>query len=147
MFPWPLITTAFAICISILHISRKINQEQNKNKNVETLKNALLSYALLRVKKNDIDQFNFAYHTFDGSKLPPLSGCNVVHACTSYIIDKREFRKSPWYTPHMDSKLVAIDKYLDTQFDTDDKVIEFLEEFNICKTDLVICRAQNLNPN
>lgn len=100
-----------------------------KNTKVESLKNALLSYALSEVKKDDFDHLNYAYHMFDGTKLPSMSGCNQVNACTSYIIDKQEFRKSAFYTQHMESKLDAIEKYLNKHFDTDDKVIDFMEAF------------------
>jgi hypothetical protein len=101
----------------------------DKNTKVESLKNALLSYALSEVKKDDFDHWNSAYQTFDGTKLPSMSGCNQVNACTSYIIDKGEFRKDPFYTHHMESKLDAIEKYLNMHFDTDDKVIDFMEAF------------------
>jgi hypothetical protein len=100
-----------------------------KNKRVEALKNGLLSYALNKVKKDDFDHLNFAYQNFDGTKLPSMSGCDLVNACTSYIIDKHEFRQSRFYTPHMESKVDAIDKYLEKNFDTDTKVIDFMEAF------------------
>lgn len=128
MFQW-IVSGALVLCICILHVSHRKNREEQKNKNVEALKNALLSYALHQVKKGDVDRFNFAYNTFDGTKLPPMSGCDTVNACTTYIIDKQEFKRSPWYTPQMESKLVAIDKYLDMQFDSDAKVVDFVEDF------------------
>jgi hypothetical protein len=120
-----IIIAALVIYICILH---KKNRDV-KNKRVESLKNGLLSYALSQVKKDDFDHFNFAYQNFNGTKLPSMSGCNIVNACTSYIIDKQEFRKTLFYSPHMESKLDAIDKYLDTHFDTDIKVNEFMEAF------------------
>lgn len=122
-----IIIAALLIYIGILHTYRKHGGE--KNKRVEVVKNGLLSYALNKVKKDDFDHLNFAYQNFDGTKLPSMSGCDIVNACTSYIIDKQEFRKNPFYTPHMESKLDAIDKYLDTHFDTDAKVIDFMEAF------------------
>lgn len=100
-----------------------------KNRRVEALKNGLLSYALNKVKKDDFDHLNFAYQKFDGTKLPSMSGHNMVNACISYIIDKQEFKKTLFYTPHMESKLDAIDKYLENNFDTDTKVIDFMEAF------------------
>lgn len=118
--------------IAALAIYIFIHQRQHamtKNTKVETLKNALLSYALSELKKDDFDHWNSAYQTFDGTKLPSMSGYNQVNACASYIIDKGELRKSPFYTQHMESKLDAIDKYLNMQFDTDAKVIDFMEAF------------------
>jgi hypothetical protein len=121
-----IVIAALVVYIFIHH------QRQNtvdKNTRVETLKNALLSYALSEVKKDDFDDWNSAYQTFDGTKLPSMSGCSPVNAYTSYIIDKGEFRKYPFYTHHMESKLDAIEKYLNMQFDTDAKVIDFMEAF------------------
>lgn len=117
------IIAALVTYIVILHRRyRKVT-----NPHVDFLKNALLSYALSQVKKDDFDHFNFAYQTFDGTKLPSMSGYDTVNACASYIIDKKMFRKGPFYTTHMESKLDAIDKYLDAQFDSNDKVTNFLE--------------------
>jgi len=47
----------------------------------------------------------------------------------SYIIDSNEFKKSKFYSPMMECKLYAIEKYLSTNFDTDEKVHQFFKEF------------------
>lgn len=127
MWTFTLIAIIAALVIYIFILHKKT--EMDKNTNLETLKNALLSYALSQVKKDDFDHLNFAYPMFDGTKLPSMSGCNTINACTSYIIDKQDFRKSPFYTQHMENKLDAIEKYLNKQFDTDAKVMDFLEAF------------------
>lgn len=124
---WTFILIISVLVIYIFFLHRKNGVE--KNTKVESLKNALLSYALSQVKKDDFDHLNFAYRMFDGTKLPSMSGCNQINACTSYIVDKQDFRKSPFYTQHMESKLDAIEKYLNKQFDTDAKVMDFMEAF------------------
>jgi hypothetical protein len=120
-----------AVLIIYIFILRNMNKDKGTtgNRRIESLKNGLLSCALAQVKKDDFDMFNMAYKTYDGTKLPSMSGCSQVNAYTSYIIDRKEFSKSPWYTSHMESKLDAIDKYLDTHFATDEQVIDFIEAF------------------
>ena len=105
---------------------------QRKNKKslpIEQLKNALLSYALMKVKVSDIDESSFSYKHFDGTKLPMLSGCDIEMACFSYILDKYEFRKGEFYSSIMEDKLDAITKYLDTNLGTQKQVTGFFRDF------------------
>ena len=107
-----------------------IHQKQRaKNEYVKVLKNALLSLALNVVSFNDIDMLNTSYNKFDGSKLPMMSGADAINACSSYILNKTEFKKDPWYTQIMMDKLVAIDKYLDRHFTCAKDVDVFFTKF------------------
>lgn len=100
-----------------------------KLQNVEILKNALLSFALSRVNQKDFDHWNMNYATFDGTKLPMMSGYDLPNALCSYIVDKADLRKGPFYTKSMEDKNTAIDKYLAKNFDSHEKVQEFLNNF------------------
>lgn len=111
-----------------------------KNKQLEMLKNALLTFALSRVNSADFDDFNMNYASFDGSKLPSMAGCDVNNALCSYIISKEDFQKGPFYSKHMENKITAIEKYLEKQFDTDDKVEIFLSKF------LDVCDKKDIKP-
>lgn len=96
---------------------------------ITSLKNGLLTLALLTANRGDIDDANFAYASFDGTMLPPLSGSSTANACLSYIIDRDALRSGPFYSRHMEHKLDAIEKYLVKHFDTDAKVTEFVERY------------------
>jgi len=102
-----------------------------ENRSLKRLKNALLTFALVCVNGDKIEKqlYNTRYDQYDGETLPPLSGCDMTNACFSYMLDKEEFRKSPWYTVIMEQKLEAIDKYLDAQLGTDDQAVAFFERF------------------
>lgn len=113
--------------ISIQYL--RVNKKKRKENLIDILKNALLSYALGRLREKDFDGLNFSYETFDGRKLPGMSGFDETNACMSYIIDISDFHKGPWYSRPMEQKIVAINKYLDKNFDTDQKIEDFFEEF------------------
>ncbi len=116
--------------VAALVVIRMVSGPATRANRVDHLKNALLSLALMRCRQKDIDaDMDMDYGQYDGGKLPHYSGCSVENACMSYIIDRREFRKDPWYTAHMERKIDAIEKYLRTQFDSDAKVVAFFNEF------------------
>ena len=104
------------------------------NEHVEKLKNALLTYALKEVYTSKFAGLNLNYSTYDGSTLPHLSGYSLENACFSCIIDKNEFRKSPFYTKTMEDKSIAIDKFLDKHIDSDAAAVELFTDF-VKKTD------------
>jgi hypothetical protein len=110
-----------------LHIHRtntKIN-----TKPIDKLKNALLTYALVQVYTNKFDDANFNYSSFDGTRLPSMSGFSFENACFSYIIDKNEFKNSLMFSKPMLDKIIAIEKFLDTNLNTNDAVQTFFETF------------------
>lgn len=106
-----------------------ISRNCHKNQHVERLKNALLTYSLAIVKHDAFDDTNMQYNTFDGSKLPTLSGYSTANACFTYIQDKHEFRKSLFYSRVMEEKLTAIEKYLHAHFDSTSDVVTFFDTF------------------
>lgn len=115
----------------LLYKNSLIKKEKGeKNKYIDQIKNGLLSYALLKTAdKDDLKNFDMNYKNYDGTKLPMFSGCDIRNACLSYIIDKDEFKKYQFYTPTMEDKIVAIEKYLEKNFDSDKKVEEFFNKF------------------
>lgn len=128
-----LILITFIIVIYIgysLYQYSLIKQKSQKNKHIDQIKNGLLSYALLKTaNKDDLKNFDMNYKNFDGTRLPMFSGYSTSNACLSYIIDKDEFKKCQFYTPIMEDKIVAIEKYLEKNFDSDKKVEEFFNKF------------------
>ena len=78
---------------------------------VDHLKNALLSLALIMTKGDDVDNLNVKYDSYDGTKLPPFSGFSMENVCLTYIM-KNPF-DMPFYSKQMDNKQQAIQKYLD----------------------------------
>lgn len=119
---------AIGFAFIVYHIS-KANKTRSKSFALESLKNGLLTLALTRVKKDDFDEFNFSYSNYDGTKLPSLSGYNFSNACLSYILDIDQFRKSGLYSKPMEYKTIAIQKYLDKNLDTEEKILEFFDKF------------------
>lgn len=96
---------------------------------VESLKNALLSFAIARVYRDKFDDLNMDYKSFDGSKLPMMSGCSLTNACFTYIQDKRELRQSVFYTQHMENKIDAIEKFIKAHLNSTESVVDFFETF------------------
>lgn len=129
--PVPIVAVAVTAttCGLITYCYRANRRKRARNRPVEALKNALLTFALALTRPGDFDNENMKYGIFDGSRLPMLSGAQIEHACFTYIIDKEEFRKDPWYTPIMHDKLMAIDKYIERHLATDDDVARFFEQF------------------
>ena len=103
------------------------------------LKNALLSYALLKVKKDDFVGLDSGvsfvdlttpiinYKTYDGDKLPRLHGFSIVNALMSYIVKPN--KSFFYYTDHMNDKYNAIEKYIQKHLATDAQVIDFFQTF------------------
>jgi hypothetical protein len=107
----------------------KFNSKKRHHDFVESLKNALLSFALAKVYREKFDDFNMEYRSFDGSTLPMMSGCSITNACFTYIQDKEMLRKNVFYTQHMENKIEAIEKFIHTHFDSTESVIDFFETF------------------
>ena len=114
--------------IILFLIYRQNTKKATTNTHVEKLKNALLSYALQQVYSDKFD-LNMNYASFDGSTLPHMSGSSLENGCYTYIIDKNEFRKSMFYTKHMEDKVVAIEKFLAQHIDSQDATFDFLDKF------------------
>lgn len=103
------------------------------------LKNALLSYALMKIKKDDFEGLDSGvsfidfttpiinYKTYDGDKLPRLHGFSIVNALMSYIV--KPYESFFYYTDHMNDKYIAIDKYIQKHLATDEQVDDFFKTF------------------
>jgi hypothetical protein len=98
------------------------------HKAVEMLKNSLLTQALAVVRASDFSN-DHDYSSYDGTKLPPLSGevTDWNNSTLSYIVDLDEFRKDD---PIMEQKLYAIDRYLDKNLNTNEQAVKLLDDFN-----------------
>ena len=96
---------------------------------VDHLKNALLSFALIMTKSNDVDNLNMKYDSYDGTKLPQFSGYSMENVYLTYI-EKNPCNMNIYYKIP-DNKQQAIQKYLDKNLDTQSKMIEFFDAF--CK--------------
>ena len=89
---------------------------------IDELKNAMLSFALGRLRTDDIDD-KVAYSAYDGTKLPPMSGFDVQNACMTYIA------KVPSESLIADQKTRAIQRYLRRNLDSPEKVSDFFFSF------------------
>jgi hypothetical protein len=127
---WQNIVFGLLVGLITYHLYKSFFQQKTKsNKSLEALKNCLLAHALMRTKRADFDDLNMNYASFDGTKLPMMSGCDASNACFTYIITKEDFRKNPFYTRMMEGKIDAVDRYLKRNFDTDEKVSAFFDEY------------------
>jgi hypothetical protein len=103
--------------------------EHNKeDKSIDLLKNALLTFAITSVNRDDMADLDFNYANYNGSKYPPLSGSSVENACFSYIFNVNKLKKSGLYSSNYASKMTAIQKYLDMNLSTDEQVVTFFRK-------------------
>jgi hypothetical protein len=114
----------FVVGAVILMMLQKIMQRPMP---IETLKNALLSYALMKQGKIDDSPIN-NYASFDGSILPAFSGYSTTNACFSYIQSDYDRIFGPFATKIMDDKHKAIFKYLERNLKTEEQVLDFFEK-------------------
>lgn len=126
---WTVLATICALVLGWSYYQRVSQQKKATVTPVDRLKNALLSYALHKVSTDRIDSPIVDYASMDGSKLPPMSGCDMSNACFTYIFDRDEFKNSLFYTPHMEKKLDAIEKYIQKHLGSDDQVQQFFDKF------------------
>jgi hypothetical protein len=92
------------------------------------LKNALLSLALGRLRADDLmvtedGSGGPAYASYDGRKLPPMSGFDMRNACMTYIVDL------PSGSLLADQKTRAVLRYLDRHLGTREQASEFFDQF------------------
>lgn len=120
---YQLIIFGFGVYTGWLMFKSKIETSSS----VEKLKNALLSHMLMRV--GEIDHNSYEYYKFDGTKLPIFSGYNIINSCFSYIMDINEFKYSIYYSIQMENKLIAINKYIKRNLNTDDQVLLYFEKY------------------
>ena len=100
----------------------KRNGDRPTDDLIDELKNAMLSFALGRLRTDDIDD-KVAYSAYDGTKLPPMSGFDVQNACMTYIA------KVPSESLIADQKTRAIQRYLRRNLNSPEKVSDFFFSF------------------
>jgi hypothetical protein len=122
------IATFVVIALSCCFMYRKQKQKENKHKYRESLKNALLSYALKTVFADRFEDGPISTDT-TGTMLPPMSGSDMSMACFSYIVDQEEFKKNPFWTPIMAQKYKKVDDFLDKNLQTREQVKDFFARF------------------
>ena len=115
------------IILLITYIIYLHYRQKQRDTHLEQLKNALLTYFVMIIFKDQIETGPITTN-FDGTKLPPLSGANTKHACFTYIIDETSFRKSTFYTPSMLKKHIAIQKFLELHLNTSEQVSKFFDD-------------------
>lgn len=98
-------------------VFRLIYSPKNNLTPTDQLKNALLTYAISKIKRRDFDPYNMNYKSFDGTKLPMLSGFSLNNAYFTYM------------TVDIFGKTGAIMRYLKKNLSTTEQVIDFLDEF------------------
>ena len=64
------------------------------------------------------------YSAYNGTMLPPFSGCSIENACFSYFSDGGVFR-----TQHMIDKVNAIHRYINQNLKTEDDVYKFFVNY------------------
>lgn len=94
-----------------LHNKENELDEDEKNENICQLKNALLIYNLLKLRKQDFENCNEK-----NPKLPALAGCTFDTACFCYLVPRRLDRNDPWYTKSGEQERDKIRKYLCQEF-------------------------------
>ena len=106
---------------------------------VDQLKNALLSYAMMRVFEDKVNMFpDVNYKQYDGTTLPAMSGFNDLNACFTYLQDSEELKNTPLMSQMMIDKNEAIIKFINNNLVTPDQVTEFFNKY------LEIIKSENI---
>jgi hypothetical protein len=114
------IALTFATITYIHHLFQKKNRN-TRNDKLEPLKNALLTYALTIVCNDNQKGDTYDYDSYDGSKIPPLSGGDPVNTLMSYIVDSDN--------PHIHSKYNAIQRFLEDNLSNPYQQEDFIQQF------------------
>lgn len=124
---------SFAIGTYVWRIVEIVRQEKRENKPVELLKNALLTLAMSRVyqPKGLFDHHNRDYKSFDGTKLPMMSGMfgGAENACFSYIQTPEQVARGPLASQPMIDKAIAIQKFIRNNLSTEKAVEELFVDY------------------
>jgi hypothetical protein len=122
---------SFSVFTYIAHL---LHNKETPAQQYDLLKNALFSMALTTVYSENIEHNNHDYNTYDGSTLPPMSGCDIVNAFASYMTDSEN--------PHIHAKFNAIQRFIHSNLSTEAQQENFLQEF-IIKLNNIIENAQS----
>ena len=118
-----------AACLAIGSLVQAVRKVTRRPTPLESLKNALLSYALMKHGAVDDSPIN-NYGTFDGSVLPAFSGYSTSNACFSYIQSDHSRIFGPFPSKIMNDKHAAIIKYMERNLKTDEQVVDLFEKFS-----------------
>lgn len=101
----------------------KILRKKKKPQPVDQLKNALLSFAF--IKLCPINNYNMNYDELDGTALPMFSGYNIENACFTYIMDQNNLL----FSKFMQNKARAIDRYILKNINSEDRAFDYFSRF------------------
>lgn len=106
----------FALGVAYCHVRQSLKRsKQQIGWSKQQLAEACLTKQLFTVCRADVDEWNWNYKSYDGTKLPPLSGYNLTNALTTYI-------------SHGGEKSKAIDRYLYKNLRTAQQLDVFFNE-------------------
>jgi len=107
-----------------------------KPKPIDYLKNALLSYLLMKCAKIESGPgFNMNYKESDGTMLPAFSGCSIENACFTYIQTTYDLVFGPFPSSVMNNKQDLIAKYIKQNLNTETDIVDIFSKF----IDLTTC--------
>lgn len=115
-----------AICVYLYTMNKK-KKDKDEDEPIESLKNALLAFALLRARVKDRGNLDLNYAKFDGTNLPMFSGCSLANTCFTYIMSHST--AGPFYSIQMEHKMNAVNKYLKRNLSTMDQVGKLFDDF------------------
>jgi hypothetical protein len=125
--PLYIVTVAIICAATTMCVYFRAKQKKRKTPDpIETLKNALLTLALMRARGEDRGNFDMNYAKYDGTKLPMFSGCSLANTCFTYISD---YDTDPFYSIQMEHKANAVNRYLKRNLSTMDQVGQLFEDF------------------
>jgi hypothetical protein len=116
----------FGMCLCLVRVARWCARGARARAAacVDAARDALLAYALVRIRSEYIDDFNVQYATFDGSRLPMFTGSTLSKACMSYLSDSCPTQRK--FGVH---KTRAARRFLHTHLGTMRQAHGFVEEF------------------
>ena len=120
---------AFVVGAFAQQVFQAVRKVMRRPTPLEMLKNALLSYALLKHGTVDDSPVN-NYASFDGSVLPAFSGYSTSNTCFSYIQSDHDRMFGPFPSRIMNDKHAAIVKYLERNLATTEQIVDLFEKFS-----------------
>ena len=109
--------------MSDLCVEKCENKEEDSQ--IEYLKNALLTLALLSVRSEDMDAVNYDYIECNGDTYPAINGYSVPDACFEYIISNKRCKQYQYYS----DKMGAFQKYIQKKLHTREQISNFFNDF------------------
>ena len=108
-----------------------------KPKPIDYLKNALLSYLLMKCGNIESGPYAMNYKTNDGTMLPAFSGCSIENACFTYIQTTYDQVFGLFPSSVMNNKQILIAKYIKQNLNTETDIVDIFSKFiDVTKCDL-----------